>query len=124
MWVRLGPEFDGIVLEVICYVDDTGWFSAGRELGGPGGGGEGAGAGVGGNGRAFIGLQIPGGAHDLGVDVHAAFVKGAGQGRFGIPDVGAPAEVAVAEIDGLAEIGVGEGVEFDGPEFEVGVAGV
>jgi len=56
--------------------------------------------------------------------VHAAFLEGASEGCFDVPVVGAAAEVAVGEVDGVAEIGLAESIDFVAPEFEVEVAGV
>ncbi|MBL0161609.1 MAG: hypothetical protein IPP47_31785 [Bryobacterales bacterium] len=56
--------------------------------------------------------------------MHAAFLEGASEGCFDVPVVGAAAEVAVGEADGVAAIGLAERIDFVAPEFEVEVEGV
>ncbi|HEY3441251.1 MAG TPA: hypothetical protein VGK29_10885 [Paludibaculum sp.] len=51
-------------------------------------------------------------------------MKSAGERCLGVPVMGAAAEVAVAEVDGVLKVLVVEGVELDGPEGQVEEAGV
>ena len=71
---------------------------------------------------AFVAADVVDGVHDLMVDAHAALVDDAIEGLAAQPVVEGAGKVVAAAGEGVFERLIGEGIELDGPEFEVEVA--